>query len=154
MNNDCFTGVIIRPMETDDLEKILTIEKQSFTDPWTYDIFYNELNQNKYAKYFLLEKDKETIGYLGLWYKKTSFHITNIAILDKFRRKGYGGKLLKFVDKIAKIYKIKKISLEVRKSNYIAQSMYKKYGYKSKRLSKNYYKEEREDALVMEKKLY
>lgn len=154
MNNHGFTGVIIRPMETDDLQKVLDIEKQSFSVPWNYDMFCDELIRNKYARYFILEKDKEIIGYLGLWHKETSFHITNIAIIEKFRREGYGGKLLKFVEKIGTTYKIEKISLEVRKSNYMAQNMYKKYGYRTKRIWKNYYREEREDALVMEKKLY
>ena len=49
MNNHGFTGVIIRPMETDDLPKVLDIEKQSFPIPWTYDMFCDELTRNKYA---------------------------------------------------------------------------------------------------------
>lgn len=153
MINKSFTGIVIRSMEIDDLKKVLELEKQSFPVPWTYDLFFSELTRNRYARYFILEKDKEIIGYLGLWYKGASFHITNIAITEKFRSKGYGRKLLKFVEKIAVSYKIKKISLEVRKSNCIAQDMYRKYGYKVIRFLRNYYQEEKEDALVMEKKL-
>jgi len=140
-------------MEIDDLKKILELEKQSFPVPWTYDLFFSELTRNRYARYFVLEKDKEIIGYFGFWHKEASFHITNIAITEKFRRKGYGRKLLKFVDKIAASSKIKKISLEVRRSNCIAQDIYRKYGYKVIRVLKNYYQEEKEDALVMEKEL-
>jgi ribosomal-protein-alanine N-acetyltransferase len=153
MINKSFTGIVVKPMEIDDLKKVLELEKQSFPVPWTYDLFFSELTRNKYARYFVLEKDKEIIGYFGFWHKGTSFHITNIAITEKFRRKGYGSKLLKFVEKIAASYKIEKISLEVRRSNYIAQDMYRKYGYKVIRFLKNYYQEEKEDALVMEKKL-
>ena len=50
--------IIVRPMELDDLEEVLNIEKKSFPNPWTYNIFYYELTQNKYAKYFVLEKIK------------------------------------------------------------------------------------------------
>ncbi|MDD5014862.1 MAG: ribosomal protein S18-alanine N-acetyltransferase [Atribacterota bacterium] len=153
MINKDFTEIAIRSMEIDDLKKVLEIEKKSFLVPWTYDMFFNELTQNRYAKYFILKENNEVIGYLGLWQKRTSFHITNIAIAEKFRRRGYGENFLKFVEKIAAIYRIKKISLEVRRSNYIAQNMYRKYGYKMMRVLKNYYQEEREDALVMEKKL-
>ena len=153
MINKSFSGLVIRPMEIDDLKKVLEIEKKSFSIPWTYDLFFSELTRNIYARYFVFEKDKETIGYLGFWHRKASFHITNIAITEKFRRKGYGRKLLKFIEKIAATHKIKKISLEVRRSNCIAQDMYKKYGYKVIRVLKNYYQEEKEDALVMEKKL-
>jgi ribosomal-protein-alanine N-acetyltransferase len=153
MVNKSFTGIVIRPMEIDDLKKILEIEKQSFSLPWIYDLFFSELTRNGYARYFVLGKDKEIIGYLGFWHKEASFHITNIAITEKFRRKGYGRKLLNFIEKIAATHKIKKISLEVRRSNSIAQDMYKKYGYNVIRVLKNYYQEEKEDALVMEKKL-
>jgi ribosomal-protein-alanine N-acetyltransferase len=153
MINKSFTGIVIRPMEINDLKKVLEIEKQSFSVPWIYDLFFSELTRNRYARYFVLEKDKEIIGYLGFWHKEASFHITNIAITEKFRRKGYGRKLLNFIEKIATTYRIKKISLEVRRSNCIAQDMYRKYGYKVIRVLKNYYQEEKEDALVMEKKL-
>lgn len=154
MINESFTGIVIKPMEIDDLKKVLEIEKQSFSIPWTYDLFFGELTLNRYASYFILEKDNEVIGYFGLWHKGSRFHITNIAIIKKLRRKGYGRKLLKFIEKIAATHRIKKISLEVRRSNRIAQDMYKKYGYKVIRVLENYYKEEeKEDALVMEKKL-
>ncbi len=148
-----YTGIVIRPMEIDDLKKVLEIEKKSFPVPWTYALFFSELTRNRYARYFVLEKDNEVIGYLGLWHKGTSFHITNIAIAEKFRRRGYGKIFLKFVERIAATHKIKKISLEVGRSNYIAQNMYRKYGYKVIRSLRNYYQEEKEDALVMEKKL-
>jgi len=145
--------LIIRPMEIDDLEKILEIERKSFSFPWTYHIFFHELTLSRYARYFILEKDKRIIGYLGFWLMRDNIHITNIAIAKKFRRKGYGGKFLKFVEEEAIVHKIKKISLEVRKSNYIAQNMYKKFGYEVIKMWRNYYREEKEDALIMEKKL-
>ncbi len=153
MINKGFTGIVIRFMEIDDLKKVLEIEKKSFPVPWTYDLFFSELTRNRYARYFVLEKDNKLVGYLGLWHKGRSFHITNIAIAENLRRKGYGEKLLKFIEKIATIYKIKKISLEVRRSNCIAQEMYRKYGYKLIKFLRNYYQKEKEDALVMEKKL-
>jgi ribosomal-protein-alanine N-acetyltransferase len=147
------TEIVIKPMEIDDLKKVLEIEKQSFSVPWTYDLFFSELTRNRYARYFVLEKDNEVIGYLGLWHKGSRFHITNIAIIGKLRRKGYGENFLKFIEKIAATYRIKKISLEVRRSNCIAQDMYRKYGYKVIKFLRNYYQEEKEDALIMEKKL-
>ena len=153
MINKSFIGIVIRPMEIDDLKKVLEIEEQSFPVPWTHGLFFSELTRNRYARYFVLDKDNEVVGYLGLWHKGSSFHITNIAIIEILRRKGYGRKLLKFVEKIADIHKIKKISLEVGSSNRIAQDMYRKYGYKVIRVLRNYYQEEKEDALIMEKKL-
>ncbi len=153
IDEPCCRKLIIRPMEIDDLEKILEIERKSFSFPWTYNIFFHELTLSRYARYFILEKDKRIIGYLGFWLMRDNIHITNIAIAEKFRRKGYGGKFLKFIEEEAIVHKIKKISLEVRKSNYIAQNMYRKFGYEVIKMWRNYYREEKEDALVMEKKL-
>jgi len=153
MINKSFTGIVIRFMEIGDLKKVLEIEKKSFPVPWTYDLFFSELTRNRYARYFVLEKDNEVVGYLGLWHKRRSFHITNIAIAENLRKKGYGKNFLKHVEKIAATRRIKKISLEVRRSNCIAQDMYRKSGYKVIKFLRNYYQEEKEDALVMEKKL-
>jgi len=144
---------VIRPMEIKDLKKVLVIERQSFSAPWTQSLFFSELTNNSYARYFVLEKDNTIIGYLGLWHKERSFHVTNLAVSEKFRRRGYGEKLLKFIEKEAAIFGIKKISLEVRRSNSIAQDIYKKNGYKVMGILRNYYQDDKEDALVMEKKL-
>ena len=154
MINKGFTQAAIRSMEIDDLKKVLEVEKKSFPVPWTYEMFFSELTLNKYARYFILEKKNEIIGYFGLWQKRTGFHITNIAVAEKFRGRGYAKTFLRFIEKIAIACKIKKISLEVRRSNYIAQNMYRKYGFKVMKFLKNYYQIEKEDALVMEKKLY
>jgi len=153
MINPDFIEIPIRPMEIDDLKKVLDIEKISFPVPWTYNMFFNELTQNRYARYFILEQNNEVMGYFGLWQKRASLHITNIAVAEKFRRRGYAKNILKFIEKIAATCKIKKISLEVRRSNYIAQNMYRKFGFKVIGFLKNYYHIEKEDALVMEKKL-
>ncbi|GAJ23297.1 unnamed protein product, partial [marine sediment metagenome] len=49
MINKGFTGIAIKPMEIDDLKKVLEIEKKSFPVPWTYDLFISELTRNRYA---------------------------------------------------------------------------------------------------------
>ena len=49
MINKSSTGIVIRLMEIDDLKKVLEIEKQSFSVPWTYDLFFSELTRNRYA---------------------------------------------------------------------------------------------------------
>ena len=43
---------------------------------------------------------KKIIGYLGLWHKRDRYHITNIAITEKLRKKGYGENLLRYIEKI------------------------------------------------------
>jgi len=153
MINESISEISIKSMKISDLPRILEIERQSFSDSWTYSMFYSEITKNRYANYFVLERENEIIGYFGIWHKVNSFHITNIAISKKFRRMGYGGKILRFLEEMAISHKIKKISLEVRKSNYIAQNMYKKYGYEIIKILRNYYQKDKADALFMEKQL-
>ena len=58
----------IRAMQVDDVPSVFDIERESFNDSsWTIDAFYHELNENNFAKYFVVIFKEEIIGYLGLW---------------------------------------------------------------------------------------
>ena len=58
----------IRAMQVDDVPSVFDIERESFNDSsWTIDAFYHELNENNFAKYFVVIFQEEIIGYLGLW---------------------------------------------------------------------------------------
>jgi ribosomal-protein-alanine N-acetyltransferase len=75
--------------------------------------------------------------------------ITNIAVHPEFRGKNIGESLLRFSIQLSKEMSAKRLSLEVRISNHIAQSLYKKVGFESGGIRKRYYTDNQEDALVM-----
>lgn len=79
----------IRAMQVDDVPSVFDIERESFNDSsWTIDAFYHELNENNFAKYFVIIFENEIIGYLGLWIVIDQAQITTVAIRKDYR--GYG----------------------------------------------------------------
>jgi len=139
----------IRTMTVEDIPAILAIDKASFTVPWSREIYEQELTNNDYAQYFVVESDKEIIGYIGLWVILEDAQVTNIAILPKYRGYKIGEKLFGFSLQYLMQENVERLSLEVRESNIAAQNLYKKFGLVSGGIRKNYYKDNGEDALLM-----
>jgi len=131
------------------INDIITIEKLSFTIPWTKNAFIQELKNNKFAVYLSAEVGNKVVGYAGMWKVFDEGHITNIAVHPEFRQIGIGSMLLEGLISISKREDIAKMTLEVRKSNTAAQSLYMKYGFKAAGTRKGYYADNGEDAVIM-----
>lgn len=145
----------IREMNINDIKDVMVVDNASFSMPWTKEIFVQEIDQNNYAHYFVIEEDKEKIiGYVGLWIVEDDAQITNIALLPTYRGYKIGEKLFGFAVQYAIKKGASRLSLEVRVSNIIAQKMYRKFGLVPGGIRKNYYSDNGEDALVMWVNLY
>ncbi|RAL22031.1 ribosomal protein S18-alanine N-acetyltransferase [Thermoflavimicrobium daqui] len=141
--------IAFRPMEVSDLSSILDVEVNSFSAPWPKQAFYNELVRNQFAHYTVVTINDKVIGYCGLWIILDEAHITNIAIHPNYRGKGLGEATLMYVMETAKMLGANKMTLEVRVSNHIAQSLYKKMGFVPSGIRPKYYSDNQEDALIM-----
>ena len=141
--------IIIREMEENDIEDILKIEKESFSTPWSRNAFLIELNENKLARYLLAEVDSKIVGYGGIWFILNEGHITNIAVLKDYRGKGVGNLILEGLIFYCIKEDIESMTLEVRKSNIVAQNLYKKYGFVDSGTRPEYYGDNKEDAIIM-----
>ncbi|WP_251523559.1 ribosomal protein S18-alanine N-acetyltransferase [Robertmurraya korlensis] len=140
---------VFRYMKEEDIDQILKIEELSFATPWTRQSFENELNLNQFAVYLVLEKEGKIVGYCGMWLIVDEAHITNIAVLPEFRGQKLGEAILRMIMEVAKKRGAKTMTLEVRVSNTVAQSLYRKLGFMNGGIRKNYYTDNYEDALVM-----
>jgi [ribosomal protein S18]-alanine N-acetyltransferase len=140
---------VFRYMREEDLDQILEVEHASFTTPWSREAFYNELYNNKFAVYLVLEKDHVVIGYCGVWIVIDEAHVTNVAILPQYRGRKLGEAILSKLMSIAKEKGARSMTLEVRVTNHVAQSLYRKLGFQNGGIRKNYYSDNQEDALVM-----
>jgi len=89
------------------------------------------------------------IGFAGLWLMVDEAHITTIAMHPEHRRLGLGELLLVSLIDIAYTIGAKWVTLEVRVSNYAAQNLYRKYGFREAGLRHRYYSDNQEDALIM-----
>lgn len=145
--------VIIRYMTEQDIDEVLDIEKKSFKTPWSRDAFIKEIKQNKLAKYIVAFIDDKIVGYGGIWFIVDEGHITNIAVHPSFRGLGIGNLLVEGLIEICRERGMNRMTLEVRKSNKVAQSLYKKYGFKECGIRPGYYSDTKEDAVIMWKEM-
>ena len=79
------TTFSLRMMNIEDIDQVMVIEHESFTIPWSRDAFYNELVQNQFAVYLVLEVEGRVVGYCGVWIVVDEAHITNIALLPEYK---------------------------------------------------------------------
>jgi [ribosomal protein S18]-alanine N-acetyltransferase len=93
--------------------------------------------------------DPYIAGYVGIWFQGNEGHITEIAVREKLRGQGIGELLLIGSLRAAIEYGSSVVTLEARVSNFIAQRLYEKYGFKSAGIRKGYYSDNREDAVIM-----
>ncbi|SDH22491.1 [SSU ribosomal protein S18P]-alanine acetyltransferase [Aneurinibacillus thermoaerophilus] len=140
---------MIRRMEMKDLDDIEEVEQLSFPTPWSRESFINELKNNVFARYFVIEKDKRVIGYGGMWLVLDEAHITNIAIHPDYRGLRLGERLMRRLMGLAIRSGAASMTLEVRKSNEVAQRLYRKLGFVEEGVRPGYYTDNGEDAIIM-----
>lgn len=138
----------IRRMTMDDVDGVYAVEIGTFVDAWSRDAFVSDM-KNPVARYLVAEQDGKIIGYAGAWVILDESHITNIAVLKEHRGQGTGKclthGLLQYLSNLGAAY----ATLEVRRSNDIAQNLYKSLGFVQLGVRKRYYADNGEDALIM-----
>lgn len=140
--------VTIRKMKSQDIGRVIEIERQSFTLPWSENAYLNEIS-NRSAYYTVAEEDGVIVGYIGMWIIMDEAHITTLAVDPKNRKHKIGERLL--IDLLSNAMRIgaRRATLEVRSSNIKAQNLYSKYSFTSAAIRKAYYRDNDEDAIVM-----
>ena len=163
----------IRPMEPGDVPMVVAIERLSFPTPWLASSFLYELNRSRQSYYHVLLKPETgatvplwqrcrrwlqgavglpakgpVVGYVGFRFRSTEAHISTIAVHPDWRGRGLGELLLLTALERALELGASMVSLEVRASNQVAQSLYRKYGFQFTSVHRGYYRDG-EDAWLM-----
>lgn len=141
--------LLIRDLLEDDIDEMIEIEEECFAVPWSKGSFLTEIRENKLAKYFVAELDTKLVGYGGMWLILNEGHITNIAVREEYRGLGIGERILVSLIYYCASKNIQNMTLEVRKSNIVAQNLYKKYRFVEYGVRPGYYADNKEDALIM-----
>jgi ribosomal-protein-alanine N-acetyltransferase len=89
------------------------------------------------------------IGFVGMWLAFDEAHITTIGVDPAYRGRGLGELLLLSMVDTALARGARWLTLEVRVSNFAAQTLYRKYGFSVRGSRKRYYSDNNEDALIM-----
>lgn len=92
---------------------------------------------------------RSIVGLVGIWTPVDQAHIMVIASRPSERRQGVGELLtIATLCEAAKIGATN-VTLEVRKSNDVAQTLYRKYGFSEIGVRRRYYSDNHEDAVIM-----
>ena len=142
----------IIPLCEDHIDEIAKIERESFGDPWSKNMFYDFID-NPLAVCFTAVENTEVAGYLIAYHITDEIQILNIAVKESKRHRKIATKLFDVIFEYAKTENVGEFFLEVRPSNSSAIALYKKLGFKIDGVRKNYYMNPKEDAVLMSLRL-
>lgn len=133
------------------LEDVFNIEKESYSYPWSKNIFYDCVSNNYLCRVMLINDN--LIGYVISSIVQDECHIMNLCIKKEYRSLGYGRQLLNYLQQEIKSINCKLIFLECRPSNKSALKLYLSEGYNEIGIRKNYYPAVNgyEDAIMLAK---
>lgn len=141
--------VRVRDMYLSDLDDIMRIETASFSTPWSRNQFQSELMENNFAAYLVLDFHGRVVSYGGMWIILDEAHVTNVAVHPDFRGYHLGERMMRGLMDRAKSVGCQRMTLEVRRSNVVAQNLYQKLGFIQLGVRRGYYSEPHEDAFIM-----
>jgi ribosomal-protein-alanine N-acetyltransferase len=131
------------------LKGVMAIERQVYPRPWSPNLFLSEMNELRNRTYLVAKLGKDVAGYGGVMSYGEEAHVTTIAVDPANHRRKVGTRLLFELVQEAIRMGANAVSLEVRVSNWGAQRLYSRFGFRPVGIRKGYYQETGEDALVM-----
>ena len=152
LDEDLKNFPVIRPMTEEDINGVAEVEKECFASPWSEKSLSEEL-ENGNAYFFVADINGEIAGYMGTISVFGECSVTNIAVREKHRNKGIASSLLQRAILNSIFLGDEFITLEVRKSNTPAISLYEKFGFRKMGERKNFYRSPTEDAYIYNKYL-
>ena len=137
-------------MTADHVSQVAELEKICFSDPWSENSITYELT-NPLSLWLIAVEGDKVAGYVGSQSVMGESDMMNVAVHPDFRRQGVAEKLV--LELVAALAKKDNhcLTLEVRASNVSAISLYEKLGFAQVGLRKNYYRNPKEDALILRK---
>jgi ribosomal-protein-alanine N-acetyltransferase len=141
--------VEITRMRRRHLRGIMAIERQVYPRPWSPSLFVSEMTTGRNRAYVVALAGRAVVGYAGLISYGDEAHVTTIAVDPEYQRLKIGTRLLYELVREALELGTRAVSLEVRVTNWGAQRLYGRFGFRPVGVRRNYYQETNEDALVM-----
>lgn len=133
-----------------DLERILAVERASFSAPWSLASFQALLDREDVFLLVLETEEGRRVGHGVLWWVHEEGEVANLAVDPEWRGRGGGGRILDALLGRARTVGVERVFLEVRVSNRAAASLYASRGFRPIGFRRNYYTRPREDARVMQ----
>lgn len=137
-------------MTSGHLDDVYIIETECFSHPWSRQSLEEELD-NETSLFLVAKEENEVIGYIGMSIVIDEGYIFNVAVRESYRNKGVATALINELVTYGKKNNFSFITLEVRKSNLPAISLYTKFGFLKAGERKDYYSNPKENAILMTK---
>ena len=138
-------------MNENHVAQVAELEKICFgSDAWSEKSVASELT-NVLALWLVALDGDRVAGYVGSQTVCGETDMMNVAVHPDFRRQGIGEKLVEQLVAELKAIGSHALMLEVRASNAPAIGLYEKMGFQQVGLRKNYYRDPKEDALILRK---
>ena len=142
--------LMIRPIREEDVSQIHEIEKACFAMPWSEESILHDVKENVVARWLVLDdREGNVLAYAGMWFVLDEAHVCNVAVRPDCRGRGYGKRIFQALIDLAMENSMAMITLEVRRSNVVAQNLYHACGMLDVGYRKRYYEDNKEDALIM-----
>jgi ribosomal-protein-alanine N-acetyltransferase len=139
-----------RRLELRDLNAIEKIERASYRTPWSRSMFAGELAKPSSISLGAFDPENgDLLGYLIISRYVDAWHVMNLAVAPKHRRKRIASGLLERLFDVTAGEGRRGYTLEVRVSNDVAIKLYEQAGFKARGVRRGYYTDNREDALIM-----
>lgn len=142
--------MIITEMNATHVSQVAALEKLCFADPWSEMSIASEL-QNLWSYWLVAVSDDRVVGYIGSQSSIDEADVMNVAVHPEHRRQGIAEGLICTLVEELKNRGIHALLLEVRATNAPAIALYEKLGFQQVGLRKNYYRNPKEDALILRK---
>ena len=140
----------ITEMNATHVPQVAELERLCFADPWSEKSVASELD-NKWALWLVAVEDDRVTGYIGSQTSIDETDVMNVAVHPDFRRRGIAEALINALVAELKNRGSHALMLEVRSSNAQAITVYEKLGFVQVGCRKNYYRNPKEDALILRK---
>lgn len=138
------------PMNRSHIAAVAQLEKRCFSDPWSETSVASEL-ENPLSRWIVAMDGTTLVGYVGSQTVLGESDMMNIAVAPEARRKGIAQGLIEALIETLKGLDSRCVTLEVRASNEPAKALYGKLGFREIGRRRNYYRNPREDALILRK---
>ena len=138
------------PMNESHVAQVAALEKLCFSDPWSETSIASEL-ENPLSLWLIAEENGAVCGYVGSQTVLDETDMMNIAVRPDCRRKGIAAALIAELVSRLKARGSRILRLEVREANFSAIALYKAMGFTQLGLRKNYYRNPKENALILGK---
>jgi ribosomal-protein-alanine N-acetyltransferase len=142
-------NLLIRKMTPEDIPAVIDLDQRSFSLPWPERSFRFELTDNPASRCWVAELDGNVVGMIVVWLMVDEAHVATLATHPDFRRQGIAKQLLAHALRQMMDEGARSSFLEVRESNIAAQEMYRKFGYVEMGRRRRYYRDNDEDAILM-----